>query len=54
MAIPTKGRKMAKFDKRFGNTQGNKTKNGGMTTTGMGMQAGAPSRAKKVSGSKHR
>jgi len=53
MAIKSSsGRKMAKYDKRFGNTQGNKTKNGGQTQTGMGMQAGAPSRATKVSSGK--
>lgn len=47
MAHVNKGN-LAKFDKRFGNTQGNKTVNGGVTQTGVGKLADSV-RPKKMS-----
>lgn len=43
----------AAFDKRFGNTQGNKTTNGGITMTGRGKLATSGVSPKKL-GSKHK
>ena len=40
--------KLAKYDKRFGNTQGNKTVNGGLTQTGNGKLASSGVRPKKM------
>lgn len=48
MAHVNKGN-LAQYDKRFGNTQGNKTVNGGMTQTGNG-KLGGPTAIKKLSG----
>ena len=42
--------KLAAYDKRFGNTQGNRTVNGGLTTTGMGKLASSGVRPKKAKG----
>jgi len=52
MALIKAGNQAA-FDKRFGNTKGNKTVNGGVTTTGMGKLASSGLRPKKM-GSKHK
>lgn len=42
--------KLAAYDKRFGNTQGNKSVNGGLTQTGMGKLASSGVRIKKMGG----